>query len=148
MHQKTNVTGLIGRNTFINVQCRICCCLIFFIPLENLFTRLETLWRPRNDCKFLIYPYTRHWSLSSECSLLNYTVCDTGHPFIKVIWEDLWHSHLLPCVGSANVTICLNDDQVYRNQGSNTNPSEKHGLSLWCLGWNKVFPPTKNKNNR
>ena len=40
--------------------------------------------------------YDRHsWSLSSEGSLACHTYCDTGHPFIMVISEDPWHSHLL-----------------------------------------------------
>ena len=34
----------------------------------------------------------------SEGSLECHTYCDTGHPFIMVISEDLWHSHLLPSV--------------------------------------------------
>ena len=43
--------------------------------------------------------YTRHsWPLNSEGSLVFHTLCDTGHPFIMVIFEDLWHSDLLPGV--------------------------------------------------
>ena len=43
--------------------------------------------------------YARHsWPLSSEGSLACLTYCDTGHPFIIVISEDPWHSHLLPSV--------------------------------------------------
>ena len=46
-----------------------------------------------------ILTYARHlWPLSSEGSLACHTYCDTGHPFIMVISEDLWHSHLLPSV--------------------------------------------------
>ena len=41
----------------------------------------------------------RHsWPLSSEGSLACHTYCDTGHPFIVVISENPWHSHLLPSV--------------------------------------------------
>ena len=41
----------------------------------------------------------RHSStLSSEGSLACHTFHDTGHPFIMVIYEDPWHSHLLPSV--------------------------------------------------
>ena len=43
-----------------------------------------------------ILTYTRHsWSLSSEGSFACHTECDTGHPFIMVISEDLCHSYLL-----------------------------------------------------
>ena len=34
--------------------------------------------------------------LSSRGCLACHTYCDTGHPFIMVISEDPWHSHLLP----------------------------------------------------
>ena len=34
------------------------------------------------------------WQLSSEGSKACYTYCDTGHPFLMVISEDPWHSHL------------------------------------------------------
>ena len=47
----------------------------------------------------------RHsWQLSSEGSLACHTYCDTGHPFIMVISEDPWHSHLLPSVWHQAVT--------------------------------------------
>ena len=40
---------------------------------------------------------TRHsWPLSSEGSLASHTYGDTVHPFIMFIYEDPWHSHLLP----------------------------------------------------
>ena len=63
-------------------------CLWFYVrPTREFFTHLETLkgctfWRARHS-----------WPLSSECSL----ACNTDHPFIMVIFEDPWHSHLLPC---------------------------------------------------
>ena len=46
-----------------------------------------------------ILTYARHsWPLSNEGSLICHTHCDTGLPFIMVISEDPWHSHLLPSV--------------------------------------------------
>ena len=43
-----------------------------------------------------ILTYAGHsWSLSSEGSLAFHTYCDTGHPFIMIITDDPWHSHLL-----------------------------------------------------
>ena len=43
--------------------------------------------------------FARHsWSLSSEGSLTCHALCDTDLPFIMVIFEDPWHSHLLPSV--------------------------------------------------
>ena len=46
-----------------------------------------------------ILTYAWHsWPLSSEGSLVCHIYCDTEHPFIMVISEDLWHSHLLPSI--------------------------------------------------
>ena len=46
-----------------------------------------------------ILTYARHLlPLSSEGSLARHTYCDTGYPFIMVISEDPWHSHLMPSV--------------------------------------------------
>ena len=69
-------------------------CLWFNVPLKNISLILRRhcyRWRIKN------MTYTRHsWLLSSEGSLACHTYCDTGHPFIMVISEDHWHSHLLP----------------------------------------------------
>ena len=52
--------------------------------------------------------YTRHsWTLSSEGTLACHTYFNTGHPFIMVISEDTWHSHLL--LSSGAVTTCFYD---------------------------------------
>ena len=46
-----------------------------------------------------IFTYARNsWPLSSEGSLTCHAHCDTGLPFIMVISEDPWHSHLMPSV--------------------------------------------------
>ena len=39
--------------------------------------------------------YDRHYI---EGSLARHTYCDKGHPYIMVISQDPWHSHLLPSV--------------------------------------------------
>ena len=57
-----------------------------------------------------IFIYARHSkSLSSEGSLACHTYCDTGHPFILVISENPWYSHLLPRFSSGAVTTWFND---------------------------------------
>ena len=38
------------------------------------------------------------WPSSSEGSLARHTYCDEGHPFIMVLSQDPWHSHLLTSV--------------------------------------------------
>ena len=38
------------------------------------------------------------WTLCSESSLACHAYYDTGHPFIRVIPEDLGYSHLFPSV--------------------------------------------------
>ena len=46
-----------------------------------------------------ILNYARHlWLLSSEGYVACHTYCDTEHPFIMLISEDPWHSHLMPSV--------------------------------------------------
>ena len=84
------------RNSFIYIS---------FLYLRKLLTikrclkmyKIYELWIDYlKVCKFW---HARHlWPLSSEGSILCYTYCDTGHPFIMVISEDQWHSHLLPSV--------------------------------------------------
>ena len=60
-----------------------------------------------------IWTYARHsWPMSSEGSLASNTYCDTGHPFIMVISEDPWHSHLLPTFGSAAVAAGIRTPNV------------------------------------
>ena len=71
-------------------------CLRLIVPLENfslVWRRHQYRWR----AAYLIY--ARHlWLLRSEYFLACHNYCDTGHPFIMVISEDPWYSHLLPCV--------------------------------------------------
>ena len=76
----------------------ICFCLFgFYRPTREFFTHLETSPLPVKGFKF--FTYARHsWPLSSEGSLACHTYCDTVHPFIMVIFEDPWHSHLLSSV--------------------------------------------------
>ena len=67
--------------------------LEFIKPLENF----SLIWR-RHHCRWRaeILTYLRHsWPLSSEGSLTCHTHWDTGLPFIMVISEHPWHSHLL-----------------------------------------------------
>ena len=78
----------------------VCFCLEFFVPLENL----SLIWR-RHHCRWRLQILTcawHLWPLSSEGSLAFHTYDDTGHPFIMVISEDPWHSHLLPNVWQWN----------------------------------------------
>ena len=50
-----------------------------------------------------------------------HTYYDTGHPFIMVISEDPWHSHLLPRFSSGAVTTCFKT-WVCRGSDSNIQP--------------------------
>ena len=75
-------------------------CLGFIVQLENFSLK----WR-RHHCRWRlqILTYAQHsWPVSSEGSLTCHTYCDTGLPFIMVISEDPWHSHLLPSVWQWN----------------------------------------------
>ena len=61
-------------------------CLRFFVPLENFSLTID-------GEGLQMLTYARHsWPLSSGGSLACHTYCDTGHPFIMVIFEDPWQS--------------------------------------------------------
>ena len=66
------------------------CLFMVYRPTRESFTHFKTSLVPVKGCKF--------WPLSSEGSLACHTYCDTGHPFIMVIFKAPLHSHLLPCV--------------------------------------------------
>ena len=65
------------------------CLFGVYRPTRELFTHIhmETSILPVKGLQILTY--ARHsWPLSSESSLACHTYCDTGHPFIMVIYED------------------------------------------------------------
>ena len=64
-------------------------CLDFFRPIRAFFTHSETSPLP-------VKGTYGHWA--TEGSLACHTYCNTGHPFIMVIFEVPWHSHLLPSI--------------------------------------------------
>ena len=68
----------------------------FFVPPENCLL----IWSVTFAGEGLqILTYARHsLPLSSEDFLVCDIYCDTGHPFIMIISNDQWHSHLLPSV--------------------------------------------------
>ena len=75
-------------------------CWDCFVPLENfsfIWRRHHYRWKVSNFdlCSALVT--IEQWGF-----LACHTYCDTGHPFIVVITEDLRHSHLLPSVGQWN----------------------------------------------
>ena len=100
-----------------------------------------------------ILTYAQHfWPLSSEGSLACHTYYDTGHPFIMVISEDPWHSHLMSSVwqwscyylfkdfdlsrlGFEHQTFCLQDER--------SNPLRHHrgfmNMNFEWRGWSQVW---------
>ena len=85
---------------FLQLQYSNMICLFlsleFFVPFKNflLISRRHVCqWRAAHFdlCSVL-------WPFSPENSLAYHTYCDTGHPFIMIITEDKWHSHLMPSV--------------------------------------------------
>ena len=80
-------------------------------PTREFFTHMDTI--AGKGLHF--FTYARHsWPLSSEGSLTCHTYCDTGLPFIMVISEDPWHSHLLPSVWQWSCHTCFYDSGVSR----------------------------------
>ena len=97
----------------------------FFIPIENF----SFVWRSQGLQFLTNTQYS--WPLSIEGFLMCHTYCDTGHPFIMVILEDLWHSHLCcPAFGNGAVNTCLTS-KVGRGLNSRSQPSvcEANALS-------------------
>ena len=65
---------------------------LFFIPLEDFHSFGDVTIAGEG---LQILTFARHiWLLSSEDSLAFHIYSETGHPFITVISEDPWHSHL------------------------------------------------------
>ena len=77
---------------------------------------------------------TRHsWSLNSAGSLACHNFCDTGHPFIMVISEDPWHSHLLPSAWHRSCHYHILTTLVCRDRGSNPDfPHARRTLYHWA----------------
>ena len=75
---------------------------VFVCLFVNLF--VSSIFHSCGDVTMIgeglqILTYARHpWPSSSVGSLACHTYCETAHPFIMVISEGPWHSHLLPSV--------------------------------------------------
>ena len=80
------------------------CLFGVFRPTREFFTHLETSPLPVKGCK--CWPMLGTFDHRAVRVL---TYRDTGHPFIMVISEDTWHSHLAPIGGSGAVTSCFFD---------------------------------------
>ena len=57
-----------------------------------IWRRHQYRWRATNFDLYSALMAIEQWGLACH------TYCDMGHPFIMVISEDPWHSHLLPSV--------------------------------------------------
>ena len=72
-----------------------CCLFVWsFMSHSRIFHWYGNVSIIGEGFRILIYTL-QSWPLSGEGSL---AYCNTGHPFIMVISEDPWHSHLLPTV--------------------------------------------------
>ena len=87
-----------GKDSFHLKSCRygyICLFVLDFTSHSKIFHSYGGITIAVEGLQILTY--AQHlWPFSSEVSLTCYTHCDTGLPFIMVISEDPWHSHLLP----------------------------------------------------
>ena len=72
------------------------CFFVFFVPLSS-FHSFGDITIAGEGLQILIH--ARHlWPLTTEGSLACHTYNDTGHPFLMVVSEDQWHSHLMPSI--------------------------------------------------
>lgn len=62
-------------------------------PTWEFFTHLEASLLLVKGCT--VWPKFSLTAIEREGSLAYHTYCDTGHPFLLVISEGPWHSHLL-----------------------------------------------------
>ena len=75
----------------------VCLFVCWFFPLENfslIWRRHHYRWRAANFDQCSAYMAIEQWGVFLRC----HTYCDSGHPFIMVISDNPWHSHLLPGV--------------------------------------------------
>lgn len=75
-------------------SCNVICVCVGFSFHSRMF---YSYWNVTIGVEGIhILNYARcSWPLSSESSLACQTYCDTGQPFINVIIENPWHSHIL-----------------------------------------------------
>ena len=69
---------------------------VVFLPTPKFFTHMEKSLLLVKGC--YVWPMFGTCRLSSDGSLTCHNYADTGHPFILVISDDPWHSHLSPSV--------------------------------------------------
>ena len=87
-----------GKGSFHLKSCRygyICLFVLDFKSHSKIFHSYGDVTIAVEGLQILTYAQ-HSWPLSSEVSLTCYTHCDTCLPFIMVIAEESWHSHLLP----------------------------------------------------
>ena len=87
------VHDYIQHETFHYMFVLLFVCVGFFVSLENfslIWRRHHCRWRAANVDLCSAPMAIKQWGF--------HTYCDTGHPFITVIFEDAWHSHLLPSI--------------------------------------------------
>ena len=95
-------------NSFSRTCLFVCLIDLGLSSLSRIFYSYGDVTFTNEGLQILTYP--RHsWPLSSEGSLACHTYCDMGHPFIIVISENQWHSHLCRAFSSGTVTFCFYD---------------------------------------
>ena len=84
------------RSTLKNIMLWVFFIFEVFLLTRKFFTHMETLPLPVKGCKFCPMLGTRAIEQWRFFSVPHF--CDKEHPFIMVITENPWHSHLLPSV--------------------------------------------------
>ena len=90
-----------------NRQLLIFFCLFCFVSVEN-FSLMKTSTWPAKSCKYFDL-CSALMDMNSQSSLTCHVWWYTGHPFIKVISDNLWDSHLLPSGWQRILTTWLYD---------------------------------------
>ena len=78
------------------VRLKMVCLFVWgFSSHSRIFHSYEDVTIAGKGLQFSSSCARHSWPLCSESSLPCHTYCYTGHPFIMVISEDPWNSHLL-----------------------------------------------------
>ena len=111
----------------------VCCLVVFLVPLDNFSfiitgDGLQTL------------TYARHLRpMSSEDSLACQTYCDTGHPFIMVIFEDPWHPAFLLRLRNSRGNWVLMNKELLLQRSYGENALSFIIIFQWFFYWMKLM---------
>ena len=131
----------------------LCLVVWVFRPIREFFIPMETSPLPVKGCKvWPLFGTHDHWAVRVVWRATSY--CDTEHPFLLVISDDPWHSHLLPSVFAVELSLLVFTTRSvatviqtpnFRLRGDCSNPMRhRRGSNTWNLS--AIFNPVRSFN--